>query len=87
MTLDEAVETGRRLEAEAAAGWPKGLDRILVAMRATEALEAINQHLREHPEPEAEARDIWARIERREAFKATVPTKRERRLVEKAGNL
>jgi hypothetical protein len=78
MTLEDAIKTVRKLQAEADEGWPFEYDPAAVAAQATEALTAIDAHVQAARDPREEAKAVLHRIERREPFTPSVPTRRER---------
>jgi hypothetical protein len=78
VTLDDAIKIFRKLQAEADEGWPFEYDPVVVADQATAAVAAIDAHVQAAPDPREEARAIVHRIERREPYAPSVPTRRER---------
>lgn len=46
-----AVDTARQLEADAAAGWPKGYDAVVVARDAHWALDVLSAYVAESDDP------------------------------------
>ena len=83
MTVDDAITTLRRLEAEASVGWVYGYDADEVAGLAGAAVVVLSAHVEAAPNPSQEHRRILALIfPPSPVFKATVPRKRR---VEVAG--
>lgn len=84
MSVDDAITTLRRLEAEASVGWPYGYLPDEVARFASEAVTALSAQVEAAPDPGKEHRRIMALIfPTTPVFKATVP--RKRRTVEVVG--
>ena len=77
MTVDDAITTLRRLEAEASVNWPYGYQAEEVARLATEAVTILSAQVEAAANPSTEYRRVMALIfPTQPVFKATVPRKR-----------